>query len=183
MLDAQNSQTTKQRIMDAAEDIAVKRGSTHITFDELVKQTGLSKGGILYHFPSKKILLKAMVQRMVLSFEHKRDRLASKVGPGEMSNAQTYILASFARPEKDTKSSSALMAAAANDPELLSAVREHYARNFQETRSTPNKSALANLLYLAVDGLWLLDSLQLCPLDKTERDDLKNLLLKLTEMN
>ena len=44
MVDTQNAQTTKQRIMNAAEDVVIRMGANHLTFDELVKQTRLSKG-------------------------------------------------------------------------------------------------------------------------------------------
>jgi AcrR family transcriptional regulator len=184
MLDTLSSQSTKTRIMDAAEDIVIEQGASHLTFDELVKQTGLSKGGILYHYPSKKILLRAMVQRMVMNFENRRDRLASEIGhTGGLTGAKTYILASFEQYERKDKSSMALMAAAANDPELLDPIREHYRRNFDEIRAMGGKyAALATILFMALDGIWLLDSMKLCTMDHAERMAMKNLLLKMADV-
>ncbi|MDB5477894.1 MAG: TetR/AcrR family transcriptional regulator [Alphaproteobacteria bacterium] len=181
MLDSISPQTKKTRILDAAEDVVMSLGAAHLTFDELVKQTGLSKGGILYHYPSKKALLRAMVQRMIDSFEEKRLRIAEEIEQTGLVGVKTYILASFEKSDRYHQSSTAVMAAAANDPELLEVVKEHYKRNFAEIRAFGKNSVLAMLIFLAVDGVWMLDSLQLCTLDEIERNDLKRLLLNMAD--
>jgi AcrR family transcriptional regulator len=181
MLDQISSQTTKNRIMDAAEDVVMKLGAVHLTFDVLVKETGLSKGGILYHYPNKKALLRDMVQRMIDSFDTRREKVESKLDNAGLTKAKTYILASFEKDDRYQSSSTALMAAAANDPELLEIVRDHYVKNFAEVKAAGDKSGLASLIYMAVDGVWLLDSLGLCPLDDSERITLKKMLLNLAD--
>lgn len=181
MLDSVSSQTTKNRIMDAAEDVVMKLGAAHLTFDELVKETGLSKGGILYHYPNKKALLKNMVQRMIDRFAEDRKHNEQKIEPTGLVDAKTYILAAFDKDSRYQESSTALMAVAANDPELLELVREEYRGSFAEIRSNGKDAGLAALIYMAVDGMWLLDSLGLCLFTNEERDSLKKLLLNLAE--
>lgn len=188
MKSANSSYETKQRIMDAAEKIVIQKGANHLTFDILVTETGTSKGGILYHYPNKRVLLRSMVQRMLAGFDHGRRRAEEKLRPAmTLADSPTeheivtksYIQASFAK--RDQASSTALMAAAANDPELLEVVREHFKTNFNEIRQMGNKSMLNMILFLAADGLWLLDALQLCPLTGTERQSLKEMMLKLAD--
>ncbi|MEK1870378.1 MAG: helix-turn-helix domain-containing protein, partial [Ensifer adhaerens] len=58
-------ETARDRILTAAEAIVVGKGVSSLTFDEVAEQTGLSKGGILYHFASKDALVRAMVERFV----------------------------------------------------------------------------------------------------------------------
>jgi AcrR family transcriptional regulator len=181
MLDQISSQTTKNRIMDAAEDVVMRLGSVHLTFDVLVKETGLSKGGILYHYPNKKSLLQNMVQRMLDRFAMDRKRIEAKTEPTGMVEAKTYIRASFEKDDRYQASSTSLMAAAANDPELLEIVREDYRKNFAEIRATEKDAGLAALIYMAVDGVWLLDSLGLCLFTDEERNNLKQLLLNLAD--
>jgi AcrR family transcriptional regulator len=183
MLDKVSSETTRNRIMDAAEAIVVQRGAAHLTFDEIARQSGFSKGGILYHFPTKKALLRDMVARMIGVFETIREQLAQDVEPTGLVGAKTYIMASFEKEDRYRQSSTALMAAAANDPELLDVVKEHYKRNFDEIRQTGKYASMAALLFLAIDGLWLLDALQLCTLDHDERQKLKELLLTMAGSN
>lgn len=182
MLDSVSSQTTKHRIMDAAEDIVMELGASRLTFDELVKHTGLSKGGILYHYPNKKALLRNMVERMIEIFENRRAALEAKGDLTGIVQAKSYLLASFDKNERFRTSSNSLMAVAANDPELLEIVRDHYKRNFSQIRSMGNKTMLAALIYLAVDGVWLLDALRLCPFTDEERVEFKNTLLNLADL-
>ncbi len=45
----------KQKIiLAAARKIAVKDGVAQLTIEAVAKQAGVSKGGVLYHYPSKK---------------------------------------------------------------------------------------------------------------------------------
>ena len=52
-------------ILDAAEQLVASEGAARLTFDALGQATGISKGGLLYHFASKDKLLEAMLERMV----------------------------------------------------------------------------------------------------------------------
>jgi hypothetical protein len=45
---------SKDRILDAAERVVLRDGVTHLTLDAVAAETGISKGGLLYHFPSKR---------------------------------------------------------------------------------------------------------------------------------
>ena len=47
-------------------------GAVHLTLDAVAERAGVSKGGLLYHFPSKESLLQAMVDRNMrrLSRDH-----------------------------------------------------------------------------------------------------------------
>lgn len=58
------SQVTKQKLLDAATDLIMNHGVHHLTLDEVAKSAGVSKGGLLYHYPSKESLLTAIVERL-----------------------------------------------------------------------------------------------------------------------
>ena len=45
----------------------VKTGAGKLTLDAVAERAGLSKGGLLYNFPTKDALLQAMIQRMMPS--------------------------------------------------------------------------------------------------------------------
>ena len=57
--------STRDTILDAAQRIAAERGAGRITLDEVARESGLSKGGLLYHFASKEALLQAMLERLI----------------------------------------------------------------------------------------------------------------------
>ena len=42
--------SNKELILDAADSLVASEGALHLTFDALSQQTGISKGGLLYHF-------------------------------------------------------------------------------------------------------------------------------------
>src|SRR5262245_35811257 len=44
---------TRNAILDAAEAVVARMGVAAMTFEEVAKEAGVSKGGVLYHFRSK----------------------------------------------------------------------------------------------------------------------------------
>lgn len=56
---------TKKIILAAARKIAVKDGVAQLTIEAVAKQAGVSKGGVLYHYPSKKKLIMALMDQYV----------------------------------------------------------------------------------------------------------------------
>src|SRR5690606_17155565 len=58
-------ENARQRILDAASQLVRKEGSAHLSLDAVAALAGISKGGLLYHFPNKTALLKAIVEQYV----------------------------------------------------------------------------------------------------------------------
>ena len=59
----------RERILEAAERVVAEIGAARLTLDVVAQAAGVSKGGLLYHFPSKESLLGALAQRYVHSME------------------------------------------------------------------------------------------------------------------
>ena len=76
---------SKNIILDAAEAIVIQSGAAHMTLDAVARQAGISKGGLIYNFPTKEALLLAMVDRMVEYFDKTREEI-KKDFPGERDN-------------------------------------------------------------------------------------------------
>jgi len=51
------------RILAAARHIVEREGAGALTFDELVRESGITRGGITYHFPTKEDLSVTVMQR------------------------------------------------------------------------------------------------------------------------
>ena len=56
--------TTRDRILDAFESLLVGLGSRGATLDAVAEDAGVSKGGLLYHFPSRDDLVVGMLERL-----------------------------------------------------------------------------------------------------------------------
>ena len=48
-------------VLDATVSLAINRGFANVTIDAISATSGISKGGVLYHFPSKKQLILALL--------------------------------------------------------------------------------------------------------------------------
>ncbi|GCB56911.1 hypothetical protein rerp_33190 [Rhodococcus erythropolis] len=48
---------TRDRILDALEKLLLVSGVAQVTLEGVAAEAGVSKGGLLYHFPSKEALL------------------------------------------------------------------------------------------------------------------------------
>jgi len=53
----------RDRILEAADQLVAAQGASNLTLDAVAQAAGLSKGGLLYHFPSKDALLMGMLDR------------------------------------------------------------------------------------------------------------------------
>ena len=59
----------RERILEAAERVVGDVGAARMTLDVVAQAAGVSKGGLLYHFPSKESLLGALAKRYVEGME------------------------------------------------------------------------------------------------------------------
>lgn len=55
---------TRDRILDALEKLILDTGLADVTLEGVAAEAGVSKGGLLYHFPSKEALLIGLVHRL-----------------------------------------------------------------------------------------------------------------------
>src|SRR5690606_20238522 len=59
---------TRSRILAAAQELAHELGPARISLDAVAARAGVSKGGLLYHFPSKAKLLEGLVEQFLSRF-------------------------------------------------------------------------------------------------------------------
>lgn len=57
--------SARDRILDAYEDLLAVEGERYATLEAVAAKAGVSKGGLLYHFPAKDQLAAALCDRMV----------------------------------------------------------------------------------------------------------------------
>ncbi|MDO8275460.1 MAG: TetR/AcrR family transcriptional regulator, partial [Serpentinimonas sp.] len=44
---------TRNALLEATNTVILRDGIAHLTLEAVAKEAGVSKGGLLYHFPSK----------------------------------------------------------------------------------------------------------------------------------
>jgi AcrR family transcriptional regulator len=91
-----DAEDTKRLILDAATQQIGRRG-TAVPLSEIATAAGVSKGGLLYHFPTKDRLLNGLATDLMDRFRRDVERLAAEEEPqtpGRLTRA--YIRVSFA---------------------------------------------------------------------------------------
>jgi len=156
---------SREVILDAAEAVVLERGALSLTLDAVAERAGVSKGGLIYNFHTKQALLQAMVDRLCRSFEaHTVERMGKNTGAAAALSA--YVAGALNR-NADGGVAASLLAAIANDPNLLSPMRAHL-RRWLPRLAAPSFADRA-IVWLATEGLWLLELLKLSPLKQTQR--------------
>lgn len=176
---ARKSDLTKDRLLEAAARVATRAGYGGLTLEAVAAEAGTSKGGLLYHFASKELLVAAMVDRMSNQFEQARAAImaADPTRPGCWT--RSFVQASCAETEEDTELASCLIAAVALNPDLLNPLRERYATWLSALEADGIATTDAHIVRLAVDGLWLCSLLGLGVPNAARQQDIRARLLEL----
>jgi AcrR family transcriptional regulator len=164
---------TPERLLDAAERVVVRDGAARLTMDAVVQEAGISKGGLLYHFPSKEALLAAMVSRHCGAWQQRLDEHVGQRGRSAAGLLQALLDAHLDEGACAPREvGAALLAAAAANPDLLAEPRRRRAQFAEELAGQRGDEGLALVLMAAVDGLALADLLRLSILTPAQHDQL-----------
>lgn len=154
-----SGRTDRRNILLAAAARVVRtQGAAALTLEAVAQAAGTSKGGLLYHFPTKNALIAAMLADELARFEREVERLErddSRHGRGSWLRA--FVRATFALTPAEAGFNAALLAAATADPAMLTPLREAFARWQARAVEDGLDPATATLVRLAADGLWFAD--------------------------
>jgi AcrR family transcriptional regulator len=171
----------RDRLLDAAERVVVESGATHLTLDAVAKSAGVSKGGLLYHFPSKEALLEGMLSRHFQDVDAevtkrlarrtgKTARRAARPSRADVFSERVRVLLEW-HPERPAFGV-AMVAASADNPEHMAACRKEYRKLLDEFAKLPGGFERTALVLLGVQGLLLAELLHLSPYTAEERSRL-----------
>jgi AcrR family transcriptional regulator len=174
--------SARDRVLDAAEHLVASGGGANLTLDAVAQSAGVSKGGLLYHFPNKDALLAAMIERHV-------DRIDGRCGcmrssfPGACAGGdlKAWVLGVLQVDPALKETGAALFAVAANNPALLDGIRRRYAERVAGLAGATQNFALAATVMLAVDGLMLAEAWRMSPFSDGQRAAIVDELLRLTD--
>ena len=149
----------KDRVLDAAEAVILESGGRNFTLDAVAERAGISKGGLVYSFPTKDGLVYAALEREVARFQEAvRRRLGSgPTGPVELVLA--YIEEALDEDDATTQKAAFLVTALVHAPDMLEPVRRHYRALLDPLRSEFGELAQVRHALLAVEGIFLLRGL------------------------
>lgn len=147
---SRNKGGTRARILAAAEELSRELGPAAISLDAVAAKAGISKGGLLYHFPSKSHLLKALVADFTARFD---DALREEEDSGRPNGVICAYIRKFTEERrKKLPPPSGLLAVLAENPDLLDPVREHERIFLDRIRSNASDPVLATVAFLLVQA-------------------------------
>lgn len=171
----------RDAILDAAQRIAVERGAGRLTLDEVARASGLSKGGLLYHFPSKEALLQAMLERLIAQTNAVREQQESLLGAVSHRTLRALLATRCSPTVIDPHVATAILAAAAEQPALLDPLRAHIGKVRQQVIAESGDRADYWLLWAAADGLLFQQLLGVAPFAEAQLDSVYQALNRLAE--
>ncbi|MFF4259903.1 TetR/AcrR family transcriptional regulator [Streptomyces sp. NPDC001663] len=144
----------RDKILDAAEDVLLDEGAVNLTLERVAVAAGVSKGGLLYHFRTKHALIAGMVERLMRHFAEDYEEHQDEE-PGAAVRA--FLTGSTQSPASETgrrheRLAAAVLAAATLGPDLLTPIRDYYARLQHRIETDGIDPAQATLVRLAADG-------------------------------
>lgn len=186
-----SSRSSRERILHAAVQVAVRDGVLAMTLDAVAAEAGVSKGGLLYHFRSKDELIAAMLVHFREEVQGQLEkRIAADPNPqGRLIRAMIQMVFPRAHARDGGASTRselsrffmAVLTAAVNNPRLLDPVCKG-AQQMRERLLAENPDGVRQIaLRAAIDGLVLWEHLGLISPDDPLHQSILDELLALAE--
>jgi len=163
--------SSRERILEAAAELVREIGAGRLTLDAVAERAGLSKGGLLYNFPSKDALLQGMLERMIEEVSAQKAALRVELKGRRNAEVLASIEAALkTRCDQMKGFASGLLAASAENPSLLEPARKAIKEEWTSIKATSDDPEAAMLAWLAIEGLSSLEMHDLSPVSKPDRD-------------
>ncbi len=148
--------SNRASVLDAAIRVAAREPITTVTVDAVATEAGLTKPGVLYHFPSKDELLIAVQGHLAAEWE---EQLIAAAGGTADETSPTDRVAAYARvaAQSATRAELVLLLEASANPAVSAPMRtviDRWAPPLEAALDDPSLWPLV-LVRLAADGLWL----------------------------
>jgi len=178
---SRHPQNARETIIDAAENVVLESGARHLTLDAVAARAGVSKGGLLYHFPNKEALLHGMLDRRVARLEESRQQKLALLPRNAKSVIIAHVRSLLERDERTNKLAVALLAAVAHDPQLLVPYQKEQKKVVDQFCRTGLNFERAAAIMLAVQGLKFMELFSLLPFTTEERRRIIDEIIGLSE--
>lgn len=166
---ARGRPSNREAVLASALAVVRDRGAGRLTIEAVAKHSGSTKGGVMYHFPSKEALIAALVDRARAVAEEEiasAERLAADTGCSMLSAYVEVVLSGD--PSADPLNSG-IIGAAANEPALLGPFRELMEDRFRRLCADGASPARVGVVLAALDGIWTAEALGIPPFSEEVR--------------
>lgn len=168
---------SREKILAAAADVARETGPGSLSLDAVASRAGVSKGGLLYNFPTKAKLMQGLVEEYLREFEQALE--SARTNDRGENPLAVYIRLSANDCEETQPSASWIFSAIAEDPDFMTPIKTFKRQLFERLKGeTPDLKSLL-VCYLAIEGLRSMNLFDSDVLSKDERQLLVSSLLEI----
>ena len=143
---------TRAIIFEAASNLISRDGVATFTLEAVAREAGISKGGLLYHFATKRKLIEGLIESQLDKFDSQVEAERQAQPPGAGQWLRAYVKVS-ARAPKRPGYSTGLIAILATEPDLFEILRVRYTRWQESLDKDGLDPAIATLARMAMDGV------------------------------
>ena len=160
----------RQQLLEVAAHLAADSGMAALTLDAVSGASGISKGGLLHHFPNKNALLEALFDSLLVRFDAAIEEAmrADPVPHGRFTRAYLRAVADLRGHPQDNRDWAHVTLALLTEPQLRQRWHEWLRKRTDEYVGT-DSSIGAEIVRFAADGLWLSDLLGSNDMDEASR--------------
>jgi AcrR family transcriptional regulator len=174
---------TREKLVRAAAKLVVSKGINRVTLEQVALEAGVSKGGLLHHFPTKQALLSGLMEQVGQIFKDRLDKfMATETSdqPGRLSRA--YIRASFGYETDELQLTNAIASVVSEYPDLLEELQKEFAQLDQAMQNDGLPEARGIVIRLACDGLWFSEMIGMSNMQAPLRLQMLEELLAMTRL-
>ncbi|MFD6210037.1 TetR family transcriptional regulator [Peribacillus sp. NPDC060253] len=172
----------RQHILKSATDFILQNDFNSLTLDAVAKQAGISKGGLLYHFPSKETLMIGLAQYIFGKFNMQFNEYAKQEDSIEKGKwCRALIEVSKWDLEHNAELNIGIIAASMLNPDLSESISQNYQYVQDKVEQDHINPVTATIIRLAIDGLYYSELFNIAPLDDNSREKVIQQLIVMTK--
>ncbi|VWB41779.1 TetR family regulatory protein [Burkholderia lata] len=173
--------SSRDRLLDAAAELVASQGIQNLTIEAVAAAAKVTKAGLVYHFKTRDDLLAALIERVVGELDmlelraHETREADASARPLKSSLAELSKL-TFDMPEDRRLLLANLLAATSLYPHLAGPVRDFFSRSYEQVAQSGPEAGQVLALVVALDGIALLEVLNLHRFTPEQRQVLRDTL-------
>jgi len=172
--------SARDKILDATLELVQEIGVPAITLEAVAERAGVSKGGLLYHFPFKEQLMRAANEYLIARRIRARQAVYEELAPHPNRALKAYVLASVTNRAGNDAISTRLLSAGSMQDASSEPIKRYFMERFPPFASDVGFE-LAALAHVATEGLWFMEMHGVSPFTPQQRKALVGTILSIID--
>ena len=172
-------EATRAKLLQATVQVILQEGAINLTLDAVARESQVSKGGLLHHFPTKAKLLEGLSELAADIWTQRLERELTRESEGTPGRwCRAYIRATFEREAIEADLINALSRVVSAYPHVFDDTYDKSWLIPDDNDGLPPGRAIT--IQLACDGLWLRELSGMPPIPEADIRLVYQELIKLT---